>query len=366
MILSTALLKKIITSTSAIIDGKSPVDALNCLHIVADNGTLSISATNIDAIITESVAYDGDEQWDFIVKSSELLGAVKGIVEEEVTVTVDGGYVTLKAKRQRFKLAIMPSDTFPAFSMAMNNVKHSIVMPAKDFINAVDCVDFVMSKDDLRPYLRGVLLDVLSADTFALVATNGIGLAYKEVKCEGIVGNPGKVIIPDTIVKLLLKCSRTDDDVSVDITDNLISFAFNGTEIVSKVVDNTYPEYRRIFPRSSSFSVNVDADEIMTGVKSCLSVGDMDKNNTVRIAFTGDRMSMHSSVDNGGETDYDVLFAEIAGERPFDVIGVNGKRLEEGIAKASGSIEIKFGSSAKDTIDILTPTHRYIVMPVRL
>lgn len=366
MNLSTALLKKIITSTSAIIDGKSPVDALNCLHIVADAGTLSISATNIDAIITESIAYDGDEQWDFIVKSSELLGAVKSVAEEEVTVTADGFYIFLKAKRQRFKLAIMPSDTFPAFGMALNNVKHSIVMPAKDFINAVDCVDFVMSKDDLRPYLRGVLLDVLSTDAFALVATDGNGLAYKEVSCEGIVGNPGKVIIPDTIVKLLLKCSRTDDDVSVDVTDNLISFAFNGTEIVSKVFDSTYPDYRRIFPQKSSFSVNVDAAEIMTGVKSCLSVGDMDKHNTVRINFTGDHMSMHSSVDNGGETDYDVLFAEIAGERPFDVIGVNGKRLEEGIAKAGGSIEILFGSSPLDVIDVFTSDYRFLFTPIKL
>lgn len=125
-----------------------------------------------------------------------------------------------------------------------------ITLPIKN----VKAVSRAMAVKDVRYYLNGMLIEHNGKET-RLVATDGHRIHAVLYRHEdGELCEPTEFIIPDTLVKTIINVKtgkKTNNMVTLSIADGKVSALLpDGTESVSKLVDATYPDYRRVIPES--------------------------------------------------------------------------------------------------------------------
>ena len=113
-------------------------------------------------------------------------------------------------------------------------------------------VKFTADKDDVRHYLRGVLLEA-DGDRVRLVATNGHMLGA--LNCQYADGDTRaetltQAIIPAEFIKAIKKPGRREPaSLFVEIDGDKVRFNDGETTREAKLIDAKYPNWRHVIPR---------------------------------------------------------------------------------------------------------------------
>jgi DNA polymerase-3 subunit beta len=63
--------------------------------------------------------------------------------------------------------------------------------------------------------------------------------------------------------------------IKITITENQIVFEFNQTTLLSRLVSGTFPNYKRVIPEKTDFSITANTADLLTSTKrAALCVGD--------------------------------------------------------------------------------------------
>src|SRR3989338_461668 len=99
---------------------------------------------------------------------------------------------------------------------------------------------------ETRPELAGVYAN-LSAKKLTFAATDSFRLS--EVSFDAKISGQHSVIIPrNTVMELIRITSDVYGDIEVKIGDNQASFYNNDFELVSRLIDGNYPDYKKVIP----------------------------------------------------------------------------------------------------------------------
>jgi len=85
------------------------------------------------------------------------------------------------------------------------------------------------------------MLLVLESKQLRVVATDGHRLSYAETELEADAGTREVIIPRKTVVELSKLLSDVDDPVELRIGANQVTITLPGTELVTKVVDGSFP-----------------------------------------------------------------------------------------------------------------------------
>ena len=123
-------------------------------------------------------------------------------------------------------------------------------------IKDIKAVSYAMGNKDIRYYINGMLVDHNGIET-RLVATDGHRLHLVRVEHSSeFVSEPVKYIVPRDFILQLIKTKFSKyaiKQVTLTFSDMKVAAALpNGGEIISKLIDGTFPDYCRVIPRSLS------------------------------------------------------------------------------------------------------------------
>jgi len=123
-------------------------------------------------------------------------------------------------------------------------------------IKDIKAVSHAMANKDIRYYLNGMLVEHNGIET-RLIATDGHRLHAVRIEHDSaLVSEPVKYIIPRDFVAQLIKTKFPkgyNKELTLTFSEGKVSAAMpNGNEIVSKLVDGVFPDYRRVIPSSLS------------------------------------------------------------------------------------------------------------------
>src|SRR3989338_5637249 len=108
----------------------------------------------------------------------------------------------------------------------------------------INCM--IGAKIDEVGELAGVYAN-LSAKKLTFAATDSFRLS--EVNFDAKISGQHSVIIPrNTVMELIRITSDIDGDIEVKIGDNQVSFYNNDFELVSRLIDGNYPDYKKVIP----------------------------------------------------------------------------------------------------------------------
>ena len=238
------------------------IPALGAVRLAAGAGILTLGlcngTTSIAMNITAEITTPGGAAVP-AVKLADLVAsfppdAVIEIITDETVAAVTSG-------RSRFRLSTLPVDTLPTLTLAPETCR--VTIPRADAIALFSRPLFAIRR--ASQYLGGVYLHVLDG-CLAAAATDGNTLA-RIISSVGGWPQDSNCIVPTASAKAvgsLIAHHRDLPELTLRRSATLIEVTTSRSCLTSKLVDGTFPDYRRaIGAGSSNNSVSVARDELL-------------------------------------------------------------------------------------------------------
>ncbi|TIW26531.1 MAG: DNA polymerase III subunit beta [Mesorhizobium sp.] len=279
----------------------------------------------------------------------------------------DGQVASVGASRSKFRLQTLPDSDYP--QMTDGNYSHTIQFAGDALLEALSKVQFAISTEETRYYLNGVFWNVDSAQPEAItfVSTDGHRLATSYRQPEGDIDGFPPIIVPRKTISEIITLAKVagTDPVKVEVSENKIRVTVGTTVLVSKLIDGTYPDYRRVIPAIGN-RIAIVASKVLSAAADRVTTVSSERGRAVKLTFTDGHLSLNvNSPDNGSaEEDVDVQY----GGEPLE-IGFNAKYLSDIMTViGAGDARISLIDSGSPTV-ITTdkdPASLYVLMPMRV
>lgn len=352
----------------SVVEKRNTIPILSNVQIEAEGNKLSLTATDLDLSIVETVETDIGAPGATTVPAHTLFDIVRKLpdgAEVELSMGEDPR-LALSAGRSNFTLQCLPKEDFPV--MSGGELPHKFSLAADELRRLIDKTRFAISTEETRYYLNGIYVHVTEGDTPMLraVATDGHRLAQVETALpEGAKGMPGVIIPRKTVVELRKLIEELDGDVEVALSDTKIRFSFATVILTSKLIDGTFPDYTRVIPEGNDKTLSVDCHMLSEAVDRVSTISS-DRTRSVKLNLEGDKIVLSvNSPENGTATEE---LAASYGASAME-IGFNARYLMDILQQVRGdTVALELADSASPTImrDGADESALYVLMPMRV
>ncbi|MEE9319111.1 MAG: DNA polymerase III subunit beta [Granulosicoccus sp.] len=348
------------------VERRQTAPVLGNVLIEANNGTVTITATDSEIEMQAHVGIHIDQDGAVTVPARKLLDICKNLPSSaRADFEVKGDKVLFKSGRSRFTLATLPAAEFPKVDALKSPQK--VAVTAAELRQCIRATAFSMAQQDVRFYLNGMLLEI-AASRLSCVATDGHRLAYSQTKTEAEPEQPVRVIIPrKSITELQRLLATVDTEVPVEllVTAQYLQIHVGDVRLTSKLIDGKFPDYNRVIPIDGNKELVIDCLTLKQSLTRA-SVLSNEKYRGVRISLKTGVLTVSSNNPEQEEA-IDELEVDYSGESTE--IGFNVTYLLDvlsAIDEENARILLKDGNSSA----LITPESdgdsKYVVMPMRL
>jgi len=237
---------------SRAVSPRSTLPVLSNILIATDEGRLRLSATNLELGITCWIAARIDEEGSTTVPSRTFSDLVNAMPSDQVQLTLDVKTQNLHVKggASNNDIKCIDAQEFPP--LPTPEMDSAIQLNVADFKEMIHQVAFASSTDEARPVLMGVLMHV-EKDKVTMAAADGFRLSVRKAQLSNPVSQPINVIIPARALNELARvASDGDEPIYMVVPKNRgqVLFRVKDVEVVSQLIDGTFPDYQQIIPRS--------------------------------------------------------------------------------------------------------------------
>src|SRR5689334_801378 len=237
---------------SRAVSSRTTLPVLSNILIATDEGRLRLSATNLEMGITCWIAARIDEEGSTTVPSRTLSDLVNTLPGDQVQLTLDVKTQNLHVKggASNNDIKCIDAQEFPP--LPTPEMKDAVQLNVADFKEMIHQVAFAASTDEARPVLMGVLMNV-EKDKVTMVAADGFRLSVRKAQLTNAVPQPINVIIPARALNELARVANDPEEpiyMVVPKQRGQVLFRVKDVEVVSQLIDGTFPDYHQIIPRS--------------------------------------------------------------------------------------------------------------------
>lgn len=357
------------TVNRAIPGKRSTLPILNNVLLTTDQGQLKLTASNLEMTISAWVGGQVEEEGAITVPTRMLAEIVKSLPRERVDIISEPKGIVLSCGKFTTRISSDDAEDFPPIPVVQPGVVGSV--DAQVLNDAISHVGFAAATEDYRPILTGIKVE-LAGGNFTFVAADGFRLAvYKGLLKEAVSEDIGFIVPAKTLREVSRLLGRQEYPVEVTISTGRILFRFSHTELVSWLIQGTFPNYAQLIPQSYSTRIVVDREQFLKAIKTA-SILTKEGSGIIRIQATGGsdgspgRLSVSSRAeelgDNQGEIDAKVEGSEAK-------IAFSSKYLTEAL-KAIGKGEVALETTTPSSPGVLRPLNNpasrdyvHVVMP---
>lgn len=259
-------LNKALSNVSRIAVGRVTLPVLNNVLIRVDNGKVSLVTTNLDMAVVDYLPVASSTDGVTTVPARLLAEFVGNLPRGEmVTISADGTKVTISAGKYKSTINGSPADDFPELPELDENKAVIFKIGIDEFKHGISQVAIASSNDLTRPALTGIYFNTYDK-ILAIAATDGYRLAEKQLVKN--VQSEISVIVPTSSLQEVLRAISDDmDEVEISFNNDLVRFRLGEVEIISKLIDGSFPDYRRLIPKDTSIHLTLARDELIRVTK---------------------------------------------------------------------------------------------------
>jgi len=326
----------------------SSLPMLKNVLIRADGPTITVTATNLEFAVIYSFQGKVINSGSISVPFHLLNSVIKNLNSEKLSISVrEGNVVDITTDNYNASLHGFDAKDYPIIP-SIHKSDGKININIESFTEAIECVIGSTQYSEIRPEISGVFMEA-NSDSMRFVATDGFRLAEKEISgfhmdLSGLDGIG--VIIPLRSVEEIYRLLKTqkEGDLNIFVDQTQILFKTERMEMISRVVDGNFPEYKAIIPKDAAIEAILPRRELMSAIKLTSSFSG--KNNDLLFASgeNGKFIELSSSDGSVGQNTYRIT-SKIKGGG-FSLL-FNWKYLMEGI-KIFNTDEVVIGVNADD------------------
>jgi DNA polymerase-3 subunit beta len=336
----------------------------NNVLLATDGSRLKLVATNLEMAISDWIGAKVEEEGTITVPARLLTEFVNSLpAGEKVDIKLTGKTLELRCARYEARISGTDAKDFPPIPKLDGGINTSIEVGA--LRQGINQVVFAAATDESRPVLTGVDVQ-FEGSLLTMAAADGFRLAVYKLPLSKAAGEKIEVIIPGRTLNELNRLI-SDDEEKVDITVNpgksLSLFKLKNIELVSQLVQGTFPRYSQLIPQTSGAKATVSVTEFLRACKMA-SIFARDGSGIVRLVMTPGKITVSSKSEELGE-DVGEIDATVEGDEAK--IAFNGKYLTDVLSvlkEQQVTLETTNPSSPGVLRPVGTDSYVHVVMPM--
>jgi DNA polymerase-3 subunit beta len=346
--------------TVAAVEKRNTIPVLSNVLLIADHCRLTIVASDLDMEVTTHIAADVSETGEITANAATLLAALKKFGKTaDAHMSIERGSLIVTSGKSRVQVATLLAEEFPR--MNSGDFDAEFTCGSADIARLIGKTIFAASTEAHRTSLCGVYLHT-DGSTLATAATDGHRLAFVSSPVEAEIP---PVILPVKAAQHVLRLlDGTNFPVDVSVSANKIRFVFGETAIMSKLIDGTFPEYKRVIPQGAPISAVCASADLARAIDTASIVADQTSSACVlKIGTDGTaKVTMHGANNQSAEDE-----TEMECDHEY-AVRFNSRYMLDTLARIDGQAEFAFQADAASPMtirDSADPDAIFVVMPVR-
>lgn len=347
---------------------------LNNVLLKIEDKIIKLITTNLEVAINVNIRGKAEVDGDFTVPAKLFYDYVALLPNDRVDLEVKNNSLEIKSGTYDTKIKGLAATDFPLLPHLQK--ENSYFVKGKDFKSALEQVLFSVASNEIRPEISGVLFGFGRGESreLRLVGTDSYRLAEKKIdftikegaSLDGVrdIIVPLKTLAHVNHVLSVLGASG-DDSLEISVFQNQVIFVYDSVEIIARLIEGQYPNYRQIIPESFQTKAILNSNDLEKVIKttSLFATGLNDVH--IKISPQNANMTVSSLNSQTGEQK-----ATIKG----DLNGIENEvtlnyRYLLDFLSAIKSQEVEFKMIDGNTACILVPKddkdYLYVVMPIK-
>ena len=342
-----------------------PILMCGLFEIKSEN--LTIKTTDLDQTIISKKNISNKEEGSVAIPINKLIEIITALPDEEVRFSVNkDNLIEINNNQGTYKITGRNADEFPEKNE--KETQENLILSGEDFMEIVEKTSYAASKDDLKPALTGVYLNV-ELKKITAVATDG----HKLVKFEKEVVNPNKIeqaiIIPSKFFNILKSSISKKEDIIININTDQILTKQKNFIFISRIIKEKFPDFNSVIPENNKLKGVFNAKKFLSCVKR-ISIFSNRATKQIVATFNTDGIVVSAEDIETSASGKEHFMCEFEGEEI--TTSYNAKYLQEVIQHIGGE-EINIYLNTPLTAAVLKPKKEKekeklttLLMPLRL
>jgi len=301
------ILLKSISINDSIISSKNINTILsNCLFNVTTN-EIEIITTDNEINIKTSLDAISDMSDSFTVNGKNFYNLLKELPKGNVVVNINDSYtIDIKSKHlnAHYQLIGTSIDNYPEMITLHN--KNLIEIDQSLLRYMIKKVIYAAAIDTLVPSFNGILFLSDAKGMITLVSSDSRRLSIITRSLDNDIEIEKGIIIPLKTINEIYKLLGTDGKCTFSLHDKQCFFSIGKTEIISKIIDDVFPNYKLVLPESSEVVVYIQTEKIIESIRRAL-VFTRGPAYRITLNLTKDVLTIKAKTPDLGEAEEDVF-----------------------------------------------------------
>lgn len=368
-------LNNVLGVVSRIISKNAALLILNNVLLKTEKGGLKLSSTNLELGVSCWIGGKIIEDGEITVPKKLFSGFVSNLPGGNVEIKLTGDVLAMKCGGYKTSIKGLSAKEYPIAPKI--EAEPVFRIEGGEFKRALMQVLPSASNSESRIEITGILMDMsqLKKEKIVIVATDSYRLAEKTICLKKgninkdalkILGDLGSVIIPkNTIQELIKDLSDESETLEVIISENQILFKFGNVNMVSRLIEGKYPDYKQIIPDKFESKASINVSEMINAIKVASLFANVSNNSIELELGAGQKLEINSETSEIGSNNTKIP-AEITGKNLK--VRYNYKYLLDGL-NGVFSEKVLMEVNNENLPTVLTPANDksfvYIIMPIR-
>ncbi len=350
-------LSKALGMVARVANSRSTLPILSNVLLKTDGKRLSISATNLDIAITEFTGAKIATEGAITVPARLTQDFVSSLPEGVLNLEVVDHKLSITTEKYASTINGVVADEFPI--MPSIEKPTIIKIDATSLKKGLQQTLLAASNDDSRPVLTGLYLHTHNGELY-MVATDSYRLAEKKL---GKQIQESKLLVPASALQELTRLLEDKSDVTVSYDDQQIRFELNSAYLTARLLEGSYPDYRKLIPASFQTVAKLSKSEFQN-ITKVSSLFARESAGSITLKINDNKVSITSVASQLGENTAEAN-AEVTGGGE---VTLNSRYLADALNVMSGD-EVEFCFNGKLEPCLLRDTadseYNHVIMPLR-
>jgi DNA polymerase-3 subunit beta len=367
-VVSTSAILKQISGLIGVVPNNPMIPILENFLLEVKKSRLILTASDLQTSIISSIEVEADTDLSVCVPAKMLQDTLKNLPEQPVTFTVDLNSYSIEiiSSNGRYKLTGENASDFP--KVPELSKADDLEIPSDVLADAIGYTLFATSNDEMKPAMNGVFFQIrpehinfVSSDSHRLIRYRRTDLTSK-IETSLIVHKRALSILKNAL-------PNQRDIITMSFNSSYIIFNFANYKMITRLVDERFPDYENVIPLNNENVVSMNRQEILACLKR-VNIYSNRTTNQVRFKITADEMRVSAEdIDFSNEAiervsiEHDGEDIEIGFNAKFLIEMINNIHSDKVVFKLSdpGMAGLLLPSDFNDNEDILM-----LVMPIML
>lgn len=342
---------------------KSTISALEGIKINITDNMMQLTGYDLELGIKTEIPVNSNENGEFVISSKLFNDIIRRMPSDRISIEVDDNLRTnIKGGITEYNIMSLSSEEYPELPEFNNESSFSI--PQNILKNMINQTIYAVATNDNKPILTGELFDI-EKGSFNLVAIDGYRLAVRNenISCE----ENYNFVVPAKALREISGLLKEDveEECTISISRKHIIFDISGYNVISRLLEGEYHNYKASIPSSSSTEVIIKTKDFIQSLDRCLLLINDKIKPPVICNFENGEVKIACTTSIGKFND--AFEVDISG--PAVNIGFNCRYLLDAL-KASESDKVKLlmngGLSPIKIVPMEGASYTFLVLPVRL